>query len=114
MKLGDKDFVAEGLLVPAIQRGLASSRFTSEEALALIIIARKVEVKAADLSAAFTGSASTRSQNIRKLLDRGVIEPVAEGKRSYRLRLAPSELTPLLVRELDRLGFLPRILRDSE
>ncbi|MCF3139884.1 Fic family protein [Paenarthrobacter sp. AR 02] len=114
VKLGDKDFVAEGLLVPAIQRGLASSRFTSEEALALIIIARKVEVKAADLSAAFTGSASTRSQNIRKLLDRGVIEPVAEGKRSYRLRLAPSELTPLLVRELDRLGFLPRILRDSE
>jgi Fic family protein len=114
VKLGNKEFVTEGLLVPAIQRGLASSRFTSEEALALVIIARKVEVKAADLSSAFTGSASTRSQDIRKLLDRGVIEPVAAGKRSYRLRLAPSELTPLLVRELDRLGFLPRILRDSE
>ncbi len=113
VKLGNRDFVTEGLLIPAIERGLASSRFTSEEALALRIIARKVEVKAADLSSAFTGSVATRSQDIRKLLDRGVIEPVAEGKRSYRLRLAPSELTPLLVRELDQLGFLPRILRDS-
>ena len=112
-KLGDKDFVTEGLLVPAIARGLASSRFTADQALALTIIARKVDVKAADLSSAFTGSAATRSQDIRKLLDRGVIEPVAKGKRSYRLRLA-SELTPLLVRELDQLGFLPRILRDSE
>ncbi|MDR6437560.1 Fic family protein [Paenarthrobacter nicotinovorans] len=111
-KLGDKDFVTEGLLVPAIARGLASSRFTADEALALTIIARKVDVKAADLSSAFTGSAATRSQAIRKLLDRGVIEPIAEGKRSYRLRLAPSELTPLLVRELDQWGFLPRILRD--
>ncbi|AFR27189.1 hypothetical protein ARUE_c02490 [Arthrobacter sp. Rue61a] len=71
-------------------------------------------MKAADLSSAFTGSAATRSQDIRKLLDRGVIEPIAKGKRSYRLRLASSELTPLLVRELDQLGFLPRILRDSE
>lgn len=114
VKLGNKDFVTEGLLIPAIERGLASSRFTGEEALALKIIARRVEVKAGDLSSAFTGSAATRSQDIRKLLDRGVIEPVAEGKRSYRLRLAPSELTPLLVRELDRLGFLPRILRDSQ
>lgn len=114
VKLGNKDFVTEGLLIPAIERGLASSRFTGEEALALKIIARRVEVKAGDLSSAFTGSAATRSQYIRKLLDRGVIEPVAEGKRSYRLRLAPSELTPLLVRELDRLGFLPRILRDSQ
>ncbi|MGO4146125.1 Fic family protein [Paenarthrobacter sp. YAF11_1] len=113
-KLGDKDFVTEGLLVPAIARGLASSRFTADEALALTIIARKVDVKAADLSSAFTGSAATRSQDIRKLLDRGVIEPIAKGKRSYRLRLAPSELTPLLVRELDQLGFLPRVLRDSE
>ncbi|MBT2585233.1 Fic family protein [Arthrobacter sp. ISL-95] len=113
-KLGDKDFVTEGLLVPAIARGLASSRFTADEALALTIIARKVDVKAADLSSAFAGSAATRSQDIRKLLDRGVIEPIAKGKRSYRLRLAPSELTPLLVRELDQLGFLPRILRDSE
>ena len=57
---------------------------------------------------------SSNRKRPRLVLDRGVIEPVAEGKRSYRLRLAPSELTPLLVRELDRLGFLPRILRDSQ
>ena len=42
------------------------------------------------------------------------MEPAAEGKRAYRLRLAPSELTGLLVQQLDQLDFLPRILRDSE
>jgi len=39
---------------------------------------------------------------------------VADRKRAYRLRLAPSDLTTLLVQQLDELDFLPRILRDSE
>lgn len=112
--LGKQEFVTEKLLLPAIARGLRSARFTVAEAEALAIIARITEAKAADLKTAFPGSAATRSQGIRKLLDRGVIEPIGEGKRSYRLRLAPSDLTGLLVQQLDDLDFLPRILRDSE
>lgn len=113
-KLGNRGYVVDALLVPAINRGLQTARFTAEEAHALTIIARRTAVKAIDLQPAFSGSPATRSQDIRKLLDRGVIEPIGDGKRTYRLRLAPSELTPLIVRELDRGGFLPRILRDSE
>lgn len=113
-KLGNKGYVTDALLVPAINRGLQAARFTTGEAHALTIIAQKTAVKAIDLQPAFSGSPASRSQDIRKLLDRGVIEPIGDGKRTYRLRLAPSELTPLLVRELDRWGFLPRILRDSE
>lgn len=112
-KLGNRDFVTDVLLVPAINRGLDAARFTTAEANALTIVARKTEVKAIDLQPAFPGSPASRSQDIRKLLDRGVIEPIGDGKRTYRLRLAPSELTPLVVRELDHWGFLPRILRDS-
>lgn len=113
-KLGNKGYVTDALLVPAINRGLQTARFTTGEAHALTIIAHKTVVKAIDLQPAFSGSPASRSQDIRKLLDRGVIEPIGDGKRTYRLHLAPSELTPLLVRELDRWGFLPRILRDSE
>lgn len=112
--LGKQEFVIAKLLLPAIARGLRSARFTVAEAQALSTIAKITEAKAADLALAFPGSPATRSQAIRKLLDRGIIEPVAEGKRAYRLRLAPSDLTGLLVRELDELDFLPRILRDSE
>jgi hypothetical protein len=104
---------SNGLVAPAIQRGLEAARFTKTETDALIIIARKTEVKAADLQSAFPGSVASRSQGIRRLLERGVIEPIGDGKRSYRLRLAPSVLTPLLVRELDRRDFLPAILHDS-
>jgi Fic family protein len=58
-------------------------------------IAKITEAKAA-AAPAFPGSPATRSQAIRKLLDRGVIEPVADRKRAYRLRLEPSDLTTLL------------------
>lgn len=112
-KLGNKEYVTNSLLIPAIQRGLEVARFTKAETDALIIIAQKTEVKAADLQPAFPGSAASRSQGIRRLLERGVIEPIGDGRRSYRLRLAPSELTPLLVRELDRRDFLPAILQES-
>lgn len=113
-KLGNRDFVTEELLIPAIDRGRQTARFTTAETRALVIVARKTEVKAVDLQPAFPGSSATRSQEIRKLLERGVIEPIGDGKRTYRLRLAPSELTPLVARELDRGGFLPRILRDAD
>jgi Fic family protein len=111
--LGKQEFVTEKLLLPAIARGLRSARFTVAEAQALSTIAKITEAKAADLAPAFPGSPATRSQAIRKLLDRGVIEPVADRKRAYRLRLAPSDLTTLLVQQLDELDFLPGILRDS-
>jgi Fic family protein len=113
-KLGNRDFVTEELLIPAIDRGRQTARFTTAETRALVIVARKTEVKAVDLQPAFPGSSASRSQEIRKLLERGVIEPIGDGKRTYRLRLAPSELTPLVARELDRGGFLPRILRDAD
>lgn len=107
-------FVTEELLLPTLRRGLQAARFTANEATALFIIAKNGEAKAADLESAFPGSAATRSQNIRKLLDRGVIEPIGDGKRTYRLRLVPSELTPLLIWRLDQMGFLPKILREPQ
>lgn len=110
--LGIQSFVTDELLLPALRRGLDSARFTANEATALFIVAEKGEAKAADFEPAFPGSASVRSQNIRKLLDRGVIEPIGDGRRTYRLRLVPSDLTPLLTWRLDQMGFLPQILKD--
>ncbi|MDD0859404.1 hypothetical protein NHF46_20130 [Arthrobacter alpinus] len=46
-------------------------------------------------------------------MDRKLIQPIAEGKRSYRLVMAPGPLTPFIIRQLDELGFLPNILKDD-
>ncbi|MEA5454681.1 Fic family protein [Sinomonas sp. JGH33] len=112
-RLSQSEFVTQGVLLPSIRRGLRSAQFDQADAHALAIIAERLEAKSADLEPAYPGSSTWRSKKIRTLLDRGLIEPVTEGGRIYRLRLAPSELTPLVFRQLDDIRFLPRILRDE-
>lgn len=112
-QLSDREFVLERLLRPAIKRGVDSGAFSTHEAAALEIVASLTEVKASDLETAFPGSAQVRSQQIRKLVDRKLLQPVAEGKRTYRLVMAPGPLTTFIIRQLDELGFLPSILKDD-
>ncbi len=112
-RLADGRFVLTELLLPAIGRLQDSGRLTSGEAAALRIVAEKTTVKAVDLEPAIPGSASTRSQAIRKLVERGLLTPTEEGRRTYRLVFAPSDLTVHIVRQLDHAGFLPTILRDD-
>lgn len=112
-QLSDRSFVLEQLLRPAIKRGVNAGRFSAHEAAALEIVAELTEVKASDLEPAFSGSPQVRSQQIRKLVDRKLLQPVAEGKRSYRLVMAPGPLTTFIIRQLDELGFLPSILQDD-
>lgn len=112
-RLSQSEFVTQGVLLPAINRGLRNAQLDQADARALAIIAERLEAKSADLEPAYPGSSTWRSRKIRGLLDRGLIEPIAEGGRIYRLRLSPSELTPLVFRQLDEIQFLPRILRDE-
>ena len=112
-QLGDHDFVINSLLSPSLLRARSAGEISLEEHSALEIFATKSTVKAADLSGVITGSAVARSQFIRRMIDRHLIEPVAEGKRSYRMLMAPGPLTPFLLRQLDEIGFLPQILRDD-
>lgn len=112
-KLSDGEFVLDRLLRPAIKRGVEAGAFSMCEATALDIVARLTEVKAADLEPAFPGSIPARSQQIRKLVEKKLLQPIAEGKRSYRLVMAPGPLTAFIIRQLDELGFLPSILQDD-
>ncbi len=112
-RLSDGDFVLDQLLRPAIKRGVNAGAFSMHEAAALEIVASLTEVKAADLEPALPGSVASRSQQIRKLLEKKLLQPIAEGKRTYRLVMAPGPLTPFIIRQLDELGFLPSILKDD-
>ncbi|NVN00727.1 Fic family protein [Arthrobacter sp. SDTb3-6] len=112
-KLSDSTFVLDSLLRPSIKRGVDAGALSRQDAAVLDVVGRLTEVKASDLEAALPGSVSSRSQQIRKLVDRKLIQPIAEGKRSYQLVMAPGPLTPFIIRQLDELGFLPNILKDD-
>jgi Fic family protein len=112
-RLSDADFVITQILIPAIERLRAAGGLTVGEARALGIAARRTVVKAGDLAEALPGSAATRSQAVRRILDRHLLKPVVEGGRTYQLVFAPNDLTVHIVNRLDAVGLLPRILHDD-
>jgi Fic family protein len=112
-RLRDADFVTKQILVPAIERLRVVGGLTAGEARALIIAANKTVIKAGDLSEALPGSPSTRSQAVRRILDRQLLTPLTESGRSYQLVFAPNDLTVHIVNRLDALGLLPRILHED-
>ncbi len=112
-RLSDADFVTTQILIPAIERLRAAGGLTIGEARALGIAARRTVVKAGDLAEALPGSAATRSQAVRRILDRHLLKPVVEGGRTYQLVFAPNDLTVHIVNRLDAVGLLPRILHDD-
>ena len=112
-RLGDHAFVIDKLLKPSFLRTVAAGVIDTREQAALDVVANKTIIKASDLSVMFSGTDVARSQFIRRLIERRLIEPVAEGKRTYRLVMSPGPLTPFIFRQLDELGFLPQILRDE-
>ncbi|MEO8094535.1 MAG: Fic family protein [Pseudolysinimonas sp.] len=112
-QLSDADFVTKQILVPAIERLRAAGGLTAGEAGALAIAANQTVIKAGDLREALPGSPATRSQAVRRILDRRLLKPIVEGGRSYQLVFAPNDLTVHIVNRLDALGLLPRILHED-
>ncbi|GAA1753896.1 Fic family protein [Agromyces humatus] len=110
VRMQDFDFVTRELLSPAIDALRASGGLTLEEASALQIAAVTGVVKAADLAPALPGTPSQRSVAIRGLLGRGLLTADERGPRFYRTALSRGPLAPFIVRRLDALGYLPRML----
>lgn len=109
----DAEWVRETLLSPAIRRMREAGRLTERQAAALEIAATKQHVKAADMQSAFPGSPQQRSNEIRTLVQRGLLQPIEPGRRVYRLGFARGELTIHVIAQLDQLGMLPEMLRDD-
>lgn len=111
-RLTDADWVRDALLTPAIERMRAAGLLADRDARALRVAAASPTVQASDLADAYPGSPSARSNAIRSLIDRGLLQPVAPGKRRYRLAFARTDLTPFVIAKLDDAGMLPSLLGD--
>lgn len=111
--LQDNEFVITNLIHPTIERLRLSGVITKRDADVLKIAAVKNHVRAGDLESAIPGTAAQRSRAIRDMINGNLLEPTAANARSYRLNLNGRPFGPFLIPELDRLGFLPKILRDD-
>jgi len=112
-QLQDVDFLMRQLLEPAIGRMVASGGASRAEGQALRIALQREVVKAGDLAEALPGTPSQRSVAIRSMVEKGLLRHASQGPRFYRAAIATEPFGPFVVRQLDRLGFLPRILKDD-
>ncbi|MBT2518231.1 Fic family protein [Streptomyces sp. ISL-90] len=113
-RLQDMDFVRAELVAPALDRFVRSGGISAREREVLLFAFDHEMVKAGQLEHLIPGSPSIRSHALRPLLDRGLLKPAYVGGRSYFVSFGPNELSPFLIRELDRAGFLPPLLKDPE
>lgn len=113
VQLQQHDFVIERLVGPALDSIHRDGIVSSEEYAGLRTALARGVVKAGDLASDIGGSASHRSRVIRGLLDRHLLQPAEEGPRFYRVSLSRGPLAPRLIRRLDALGYLPKMLSDD-
>lgn len=111
--LGRASFVRTRVLLPAVDRLLRSTQISDPEAAALRIVVEHGVVKAGDLAEAFPGSASTRSQLIRGLVNRNLLTRLPDSPRSYRLTVDAGPMALAVIVQLEELGFIPAIMREA-
>lgn len=112
--LQDHDYVSTELIKPTIAALVADRAISSETANVLTTTLERGSVKAGDLADDLPGTPAQRSRAIRELLDQQLLRQSVQGPRFYSLSLSRGPLARRLVRRLDELGFIPKILSGDE
>lgn len=113
VQLQKHSYVVDVLVGPILTLLTRDGMIDNAEQRILHTVLERGVVKAGDLERVLPGSASLRSHAIRELLDRGLLRHAEEGPRFYRLALSRGPLAPRLIRRLDELGMLPRMLSED-
>lgn len=113
IKLQDHEYVASRLVRPALRRLIDDGVISGTTFEILLTVLNKGVVKAGDLADTIPGSPTQRSRVIRELMDRKLLRQATDGPRFYHLSLARGPIASRLIRRLDELGFLPRMLSND-
>ncbi|MDF2560800.1 MAG: hypothetical protein K0R99_2246 [Microbacterium sp.] len=113
VQLQDHEFVETVLVGPALAQLTRDGVISRADETALRAVLSAGVVKAGDLESAIPGTASQRSRVIRALLDRGLLRQAEDGPRFYLLALSRGPLASRLIRRLNELGHLPKILEND-
>lgn len=104
----DYDFLRAEILVPTINYSVEREFITEIESKVLKKVVEKQKIQASDLKDIFKGKISAEiSRQIRKLIDKKMLVPIREGKRTYVLRFDNNYLLRGVINSLGDKGFLP-------
>jgi Fic family protein len=104
----DYEYLKSEILVPTINYSVEREFITDLEAKILRRVIEKQKIHASDLKDIFKGKVPAEiSRQIRKLIDKKMLIPIREGKRTYVLRFDNNYLLRGVISSLGDNGFLP-------
>ncbi len=110
-RLTDFSYLSSRILGPALIFAKERGLITTMEEHVLHITAKTGVAKAADLAAAMPGmSSAQRTYQIRKLVERKMLQPITKGARQYTIGFSNNYLMRGVVRALSDEGFIPSAL----
>ena len=107
-RLTDFAWLNERILAPALAHAKERQLITDLEEAVLRIAARKGVTKAVDLAPAMRGlSSAQRTYQIRKLVERKMLQPISPGARQYTIGFSNNVLMRGIIQALSAEGFIP-------
>ena len=110
-RLTDSTYLNEKILVPALAYATERRLITAMEERVLLVAAKKGIAKSADLATAMPDlSSAQRTYQIKKLVARKMLQPIAENARQYTIGFSNNYLMRGVVHALSNEGFIPSTL----
>lgn len=114
-QLTDFNYLNEKILEPALTYARNRELITSMEDKILHIAAKSGIAKLADFKSAMPGMSSTQqTYQIKKLVERKMLQPIQDGARQYTIGFSNSYLIRGVIRALTDEGFIPSALNNIE
>lgn len=110
-RLADFGYLNERILAPALAYAKERQLITALEAGVLQITAKNGVAKASDLAVAMPDmNPAQRTYQIKRLVERGMLQPIKEGARQYAIGFSNNYLIRGIIRALSEEGFIPASL----
>lgn len=114
-RLADFGYLSDKILAPALSYAKERGLITTLEESVLQITAKRGIAKAADLADAMPDmSPAQRTYQIRKLVERKMLQPIKEGARQYTIGFSNNYLMRGVVHALSNEGFIPSALNKTD
>lgn len=111
-QLTDFDYLRHKIITPALAHAKERELITTQEENILHIAAKMGIAKAADLAEAMPNlNATQRTYQIKKLVERKMLQPVSEGARQYTFGFSNNYLMRGVIKALSNEGFIPEALQ---
>lgn len=114
-QLADFNYLNNKILVPALAYAKQRKLITTMEEKILHIAAKAGIAKAVDFEVAMPGmSPAQRTYQIKKLVERNMLQPIKDGSRQYSIGFSSSYLIRGVILALSNEGFIPESLNKAD